>query len=201
MENATLMNVAFFDAEYTALSADDRGVQEMIQCAFVIHQIGFSEFNKPVMMTKEPLYVYATYVHPLYNKKLSDYIMSLTGIKQTETDNGRELNTVISDLYNLCEIYDVRRIITWGPDRVLLKSNCDLIDCDRDKEKKLIRKFRDVSKRFSDALGYDYTLSQHRVCELFKIGEIGARHDAFSDAINLSSIVRKFCGEFYHMAI
>ena len=94
------INIAFFDSEFTATTAENRGIQELIQCAFIVHQIEMSSDSMLLSMTSTPLFEYSTYVKPTYNKTLSDYIKRLTGIKQKDVEEGKIFLDAINDLYD-----------------------------------------------------------------------------------------------------
>jgi inhibitor of KinA sporulation pathway (predicted exonuclease) len=196
MERTNTQCVAFFDAEFTARSAEDRGVQEMIQCAFIIHQVETSEDNLLVAMGDEPIFIYTAFVKPIYNQQLSDYIKELTGIKQEDVDSGHSFCQALDAMYLALKKYHVRKIFTWGPDRLLLKRNCDVLDCDKGKARSLCNMFCDVSKSLSDTCGYSNVISQHKMCQLFGITESGDHHNAYYDAVNLSKIIKEFCGQY-----
>jgi inhibitor of KinA sporulation pathway (predicted exonuclease) len=195
MGKTAIRNVAFFDAEFTAQSAKDRGVQEMIQCAFVVYRIEISDDNRLVSMTDEPIFVYTTFVRPIYNPQLSDYIKELTGISQEDIDSGKDFCDAIEDMYVALKKYRIKKIFTWGPDRFLLKGNCDVLDYNSIKAKTLCNRFYDVSKNLSDMCGYNNIISQHKMCQLFGISEVGEHHNAYYDAINLSKIIKEFYGQ------
>lgn len=195
MNNITTRNVAFFDAEFTAKSEKNRGVQEMIQCAFIVYQIEVSEDDKLISVDEQPLFTYNTFVRPIYNQELSDYIKELTGIKQDEVDSGKSFDDVICDVNSAINEWRVTDILTWGPDKLLFRNNCNVVNCDKRKSNYICRKFVDVSGKLSDYFGYDVVISQHKVCQLLGVEEIGNRHDAYSDAINLSQIIKELCGQ------
>lgn len=194
MDKTAIINLAFFDAEFTALSAHDRGVQEMIQCSLIVHQIEMSaETNRLLKMTDKPAVVYRAFVKPIYNTTLSEYIKDLTKIRQEDVDSGKRFHNVIDDIYNLCNEYKIKKVLTWGPDRALVKTNCSTSGYNTHKSRVLCGKFQDVSKLISSRLGYDLPISQHKACELLNIPEDGNAHDAYYDATNLSKIIKKFC--------
>lgn len=195
MAKKNIQHVAFFDAEFTADSAHDRGIQEMIQCALIVHEVELSEDNVLLSMTDAPVYTYKTFVKPRYNKKLSKYIKDLTGIIQSDVDAGKPFDVVLDDIYNIFNIYQIAHVMTWGPDKTMLKYNCIVLDCDKRKAKSIYNRFDDVSQRLSDFLGYNMALSQHRACQLLHIKEFGEMHDAYCDAVNLSKIIKEFCGQ------
>jgi inhibitor of KinA sporulation pathway (predicted exonuclease) len=95
----------------------------------------------------------------------------------------------------LTKDYDIDRIIVWGPDRGMLKHNFDVMDYSRSKARNLLNLFTDVSYDVSDLFGYDQPLSQHKVCQMMGIQEVGELHDAYADAQNLAQIIRGFCGK------
>jgi inhibitor of KinA sporulation pathway (predicted exonuclease) len=190
-------NIAFFDAEFTAITAEDRGIQEMIQCAFIVYEVCFSGDDKIVSIADSPSFVYNTFIRPTYNKELSDYIKGLTGISQENVDAGKDFCHVIDELYQAAKQYKIGHILTWGPDQILLKHNCDVLDYDNIKSKMLRKKFIDISKQMSDFLGYRVAISQHKTCQILGITEDGDQHDAYYDAINLSKIIKELCGQIH----
>lgn len=193
MDKTTVQNIAFFDAEFTADSAKDRGVQEMIQCAFLVYKIIVSEDRKLLSISDEPEYVYTTYTKPIYHKELSDYIKQLTGIKQDDVDNGKTFSNTMEDIEKAIKQYQIAKIIVWGPDKLMLKYNCAISGYHR--SNRMFKKFNDVSQKLSDFFGYELTVSQHKMCELLHITEIGDSHNAYYDALNLKQIIREFCGQ------
>ena len=193
----TTRNVAFFDAEFTAKSEKDRGVQEMIQCALIVCQVVVSEENKLISVADEPLFTYSAFVKPTYNKQLSEYIKELTGIRQGDVDAGKDYCEVVRDLYDAVKLFNIAEIWTWGPDKILFKNNCNVVDCDRRKTRVIHNRFKDVSIKMSDYFGYDVAIAQHKVCKLLGIDEIGNRHDACADAINLFRIFKELGGQIY----
>ena len=114
MNETTIFNIAFFDAEFTALSAHDRGVQEMIQCSLIVHQVESSvNCDQLLRMNDIPTVVYKTYVKPMYNSELSNYIKDLTGIKQEDVDNGKSFCDAIDDMYMLCSEYKIEKSVSY----------------------------------------------------------------------------------------
>lgn len=188
MDKINSQFIAFFDAEFTADSAYDRGIQEMIQCALIVHKV---EFNSNVILSisSQPVYTYTTFVKPTYNKQLSTYIRHLTGIQQSDVDNGRLFQKTLDEIYNILSEYKIKKVFTWGPDQLMIKNNCSVLEYSKKKARSIYNKFIDVSQIYSDLLGYDITLSQHKTCQIMHIKEFGEMHNAYNDAINLSQIV------------
>jgi inhibitor of KinA sporulation pathway (predicted exonuclease) len=195
MNNVNTRRIAFFDAEFTADTAKDRGIQEMIQCALVVHEIQITDERFLISMTEEPIHTYNTFVKPRYTKRLSKYIRDLTGIKQSDVNGGKDFDDVISDICDIINNYFIDDILTWGPDKTMLRYNCSVLSCDKQKVRMICNKINDVSQRFSDFLGYGTALSQHKACQMLHIKEFGEMHNAYCDAVNLSQIIRKFCGQ------
>jgi inhibitor of KinA sporulation pathway (predicted exonuclease) len=154
-----------------------------------------SDENKLADMAQEPIIVYQTFVKPVYNQHLSEYIQSLTGITQDKVDHGQKFQKVMSDIHGMIMKNNVKNILIWGPDKTLLRRNCDVLDCYNTHAKSICNRLRDVSKQLSDFFGYDATLSQHKVCQMLRIEEAGELHDAYCDALNLSRIIRAFYGQ------
>jgi inhibitor of KinA sporulation pathway (predicted exonuclease) len=195
MHNTTTYNIAFFDSEFTAKSATDRGVQEMIQCAFLVHTITLSEDAKIVNVSNHPIYIYNQFVQPTYNKSLSAYIKSLTGITQDDVDGGVNICVALGEINKAIRKYGIKHIITWGPDRILLRDNCEIIDFKTRDAKNIYCKFKDVSERISKYFDFQYTASQHKICEMLNIKEDGHQHNAYYDALNLAKIMQSFIGK------
>ena len=105
MNNVNTRRIAFFDAEFTADTAKDRGIQEMIQCALVVHEIQITDERFLISMTEEPIHAYNTFVKPRYTKRLSKYIRDLTGIKQSDVNGGKDFDDVISDICDIINNY------------------------------------------------------------------------------------------------
>lgn len=196
MDKTTTRNVAFFDAEFTAETAKDRGVQEMIQCAFIVHQVEVADDNTIITISEQPIFTYTTFIKPIYTQKLSDYIKELTGIMQEDVDSGCSFCDALDQMYGAIKKYRIKKVFTWGPDRLLIKGNCDVVSCNPFKSKILCNKFCDVSKNLSDVCGYSNVISQHKMCQLFGIDEVGDQHNAYYDAVNLSKIIKEFCGQY-----
>jgi len=195
MENKTeTINIAFFDAEYTARTADDRGMQEMIQCALLVCQLEISDDHKIVSFSAEPIYSFSSFVQPRYTPELSDYIMDLTSISQNDVEMGCSFSTAIDTFYDIINQYHVKKVLVWGPDLIILKRNCALQGIEPKKTRKLLARFKDVSLPLSQYAGYTKAISQHKMCEHLKVEEIGKEHDAYSDAFNLFQIARNLAG-------
>lgn len=195
MHNTTTYNIAFFDSEFTAKSATDRGVQEMIQCAFLVHEITLSEDKKIIGVSSSPIYVYNQFIQPTYNKSLSSYIKSLTGITQDDVNDGVDICVALNELNKAIKQYRIKHIITWGPDRILLRDNCKIIDFKLRDAKNIYCRFNDISERVSQYFNFTYTASQHKICEMLHIEEDGHQHNAYYDAINLAKIMKSFIGK------
>ncbi len=193
MSEITVKNIAVFDAEFTAKTAQDRGAQEMIQCALLIYQVRICDEGQRLLFVEEPIFTYKTFVKPKYNSKLSQYIQELTGIEQADVDGGKLFQDAMETIWQSVNKYDVRHIIIWGPDKMLVKNNCDILGVYNRHARSICGKFYDVSRELSHYLGYNVLLSQHKACELMQIDEIGQRHDAYADAMNLSKIVQECC--------
>jgi inhibitor of KinA sporulation pathway (predicted exonuclease) len=193
MRDVKNCNIAFFDAEFTARSERDRGIPEMIQCAFLIHKVAVSNDGSILCVDSMPLRTYTTFVQPVYAKQLSKYIQDLTGITQESVDNGQVFKEVIDTVYDLIKRYDVKMIVTWGPDRGMLKKNFYFCDYDRKRVDEILRLFEDVSFKVSQGYGYKYPISQSKMCEILNVKENGFHHDAYDDALNLSKIVKAIC--------
>ncbi len=167
--------VAFFDAEFTAKTAKDRGIPEMIQCAFLVYEV--SEYNdEKYIISDLPSYIYTTFVKPIYTKTLSEYIKQLTGISQKKVDQGQSFKKTIDDIYALVNKYEIRTIVTWGPDRGMLRKNLGYVDYDRKKSRCVLNLFQDISFDVSVSYGYDVPMSQSYFCEKLGIKEDGEHH-------------------------
>lgn len=177
--------VAFFDAEYTARSNTDKGIQEMIQCALYI-----SRYEEDGQWTE--LAEYVSYVKPLYVPTLSEFIIDFTGIQQEDVDNAKLFTSAINEIYELCKKYKVSKIYVWGPDKMVLKYNMELTRAPYRRSKILLSKIEDVSERVSTSLGFNYILSQVNACEELQITPNGKPHDAGRDAQSLRQIMYKY---------
>lgn len=190
MNNITTCNVAFFDSEFTALSKKNRGIQEMIQCSLIVCEAMVSSNKISDVVIEKPLFVYSQFIKPIYNPKLSDYIIKLTGIKQDSVDNGISLKQAIDEIYDVLQKYNIRRIVTWGPDKMMLRRNLDLIECDRLKSQNIIDTIVDISYDVSKSYGHNVAIAQHQMCKTLKIKEFGYLHNAYSDALNLAQLFK-----------
>mgnify|MGYP003290551956 CR=1 FL=1 len=191
MSDMITKQIAFFDAEYTADSAKDRGQQEMIQCALLVFDATFSTNKQITSINSQPNLIYQTFVRPTINKRLSEYIRDLTGIKQQQVDDGVSIQEALLDIANILRSLKIKKILTWGPDWKLLKDNCKLIGCCNKDAKRLLRGLDDVSMIISQELGFEHAISQHKACELLDIKEDGRLHDAYDDAMNLYKVLTK----------
>ena len=190
MEKLLKQNIAFFDSEFTSNSLKDRGIQELIQCALIICTVTSTDDNKPIEIS-EPIFEYKTFVKTNYNKELSDYIKGLTGITERDVSSGESFNSVMEMLKQIVEEYEVKTIVVWGPDQMLLRHNCTLNGYEKKKMKKTFDKFKDVSVKISKAYGYKCSTSQKQICEDLKLKMDGQAHDAYYDALNLSKMISK----------
>ena len=188
--------IAFFDAEFTANTSKDRGLQEMIQCALIIYNASIDDDKMHIIdMDNEALYTYTTYVHPNYNHTLSQYIKQLTHIKQSDIENGKSAEIVFNELLSVCEQYNVQVICTWGPDKSIVKNNCAIIGLDKNVSNKLCDYFTDISLFVSRHLDCPKIVSQHKACKLSYVKEDGRNHNAYNDALNLSNLTKKILSE------
>ena len=191
MMNKEKYYVAFFDAEFTAKTAKDRGIPEMIQCAFLIYEV-CSQDNKYIL-SEDAIATYTTFVKPVYTKKLSEYIKELTGIAQKTVDEGKAFKETINDMHKLIKEYDVQSIITWGPDHGMLKKNFWFLGYDRKKAKEILNLFDDISLRMSKRYGYETPISQSNMCQILNVDEYGEHHNAYDDTVNLVKIIKEIC--------
>lgn len=195
MNNTTICNVAFFDAEFTARTAKDRGIPEMIQCAFLVYSVTVSEHGDLLDIAPAPIKTYQTFVKPIYMNMLSEYIKELTGITQKNVDDGKKFKEAIDDIYNFIRQYNLKMIVTWGPDKGMLKKNFYFQNYDRRKVGEILDLFNDVSFKLSQMYGYGYPISQSNMCKLLNVKENGTHHDAYNDAVNLSRIIKAICNK------
>lgn len=183
-------NIAIFDAEFTAVSDKYRGIQEMIQCALYVHEASLSD-NGTLIISKHPICELKKYVKPMYTRELTEYIMDLTGISQEMVDNGDPFKSTMDDIFNIIKLHDVKKIFTWGPDKYTIKANCTMTGYDKKKAETISDLIFDVSVIVSGMFGYDTAISQHKVCEILNVKEVGEMHDAKSDAKNLCNLIRE----------
>lgn len=184
--------IAFFDAEFTANTAKDRGLQEIIQCALFIFTAVLDDENETIVRIDDtPLLTYTSFVKPNYTHNLSQYIKKLTHIKQQDVENAKSAACVFEELLNLCKDYGVNTIYTWGPDKAIIKNNCSIINIDRTISNELCSYFSDLSQFVSNHLGHQKILSQHQACKALNVTEDGHNHNAYSDASNLSKLTKK----------
>lgn len=195
MSDERTINIAFFDSEFTATSANNRGMQEMIQFALVIYECEKSGDDIVVRFSEDPIYTYSEFVKPTYQLKLSDYIKKLTGIKQDDVNDGATMSEAIDTIYNAIVKNNVKRTFVWGPDEMMLRKNFGIIEHDKKKTNKILRTMKDVSSDISKAYGFETPVSQHKMCELLKVEEKGRAHDAYYDALNLFRILNSFSGK------
>lgn len=177
--------VACFDAEYTARSETDKGIQEMIQCAMLIFRV--DENYQWHFIDK-----YVDFVRPIYIPKLSDFIMQFTNIKQEDVDGAELFTVAVENIYKLVKKHNVDKIFVWGPDKPVLKYNMELTNYPIRKSKMLLERIYDVSGEISQGMGLDYILSQNHACQELEITPIGHQHDAYCDAENLQLVLEKF---------
>ena len=164
MKNEKNCSIAFFDAEFTAKTAKDRGIPEIIQCAFLIYRVKVSESGDLLDIAKVPIKTYQAFVKPIYTTQLSDYIKELTGISQQSVDDGISFKEVIDDIYSLVQKYHIDSIVTWGPDKGMLKKNFYFSDYNKKRAAQILNLFDDISFKISKMFGYEYPISQSNMC-------------------------------------
>lgn len=185
-------NIMIFDAEYTAETEKERGIQELIQCAFKIIPAIFENNNiKNIELTSQ--YENSFYVKPKYNKQLSTYISSLTGIYEKDLEDAVNFDDTIRFLTDICNQYNITKILTWGPDKIHLKYNCNIIGIDKQTTRNICNKFIDIAPKISYILGFQTPLSQCCACELLNVEQQGIEHNATYDVQNLTQLLSKFC--------
>ena len=178
--------IAVFDAEYTALTEKNRGLQEVIQFAIIV-----MAYNRKTKTLQE-VYQVQQFVQPSKHKKLSKHIKRLTKIKQEDIDHGIEFDKFLYDLQSIVDQFKIKRIYTWGPDAILLQKNLiwahpELLST---ATKNLMKMFTDVSLTISRLLhSTNKILPQKEACARFGVEEQGDHHDAYSDAYNLSQLL------------
>lgn len=193
MKNEKNCSIAFFDAEFTAKTAKDRGIPEIIQCAFLIYRVKVSESGDLLDIAKVPIKTYQAFVKPIYTTQLSDYIKELTGISQQSVDDGISFKEVIDDIYSLVQKYHIDSIVTWGPDKGMLKKNFYFSDYNKKRAAEILNLFDDISFKISKMFGYEYPISQSNMCKHLHLEESGVHHDAYNDAVDLARIIQAIC--------
>lgn len=191
MQDSQRKYVAFFDAEYTADNQDNKGLQEMIQCSLLVYEADINKNGSVVSISSEIKDSFVSYIKPIYNKELSEYIIKLTGIQQSSVSSGVSITKALDSLLRLVKSYDIKTIYVWGPDAFILKENMRFVDYDINKSNAILSPISDVSEKVSNAMGFSKVLSQSAACILSGIEQDGRSHDAFSDSKNLVKIVTK----------
>ncbi len=183
---------AFFDAEYTCFMEKDtffdrKHTGELLSVGLVICDKKFNLVR-----------TYYSPIHPLYNKKLTDYCKELTGLTQKEIDEAPSYEAVFQELYLLFQEYPVKEIFTWGNDAHTLRH-------DIEKNHKFVaRRFRkiagllqDITKRLTRQIygkGITLSLSDMKyICGM----EHCTAHNALEDAKDLYRITRCCLQERY----
>lgn len=193
MTTTKKMNVAFFDGEFTCHTNENRGIQELIQGSILVFAIEV-ENNVLVQMSEEPIWEMSEYLKPKYSKRLSNYIKQLTGISQSDVDKGGDFCHMMDAILTKINELNVSRIFVWGPDAHLINYNCKIRGYNANKRLELTEKFIDISDSVSKEQELTKKASQHAMCNIMNIQEIGQAHDAKSDAYNLSQVFRHYCG-------
>ena len=103
------------------------------------------------------------------------------------------LQNAFDNLTKINEL-NVSRIFVWGPDAHLINYNCKIRGYNANKRLELTEKFIDISDSVSKEQELTKKASQHAMCNIMNIQEIGQAHDAKSDAYNLSQVFRHYCG-------
>ena len=178
--------IAVFDAEYTAKTNECKGIQEMIQCALLIFSL---DKNENGQFLSDSVEKYTVYTKTQYNKKLSDFIISLTGIQEQNVSDGENLNDVMDKIISYLEKYEIESVFVWGPDSKILSYNLELIDYPRKKAMQFLDKIVDISKTVSRSLNSKRTLSQLKACKMCKLKSVGKNHNAPDDALNLAALI------------
>ena len=75
-----------------------------------IISVGFVVFNDRYEIKQS----YKTFVKPVKNAVLTDYCKNLTGISQTDVDNGKKCSDVFSEIFDICKKYCINIILTFG---------------------------------------------------------------------------------------
>ena len=185
MQIETNTVIACFDAEYTARSETDKGIQEMIQCALIVYQI--DEKNNWHEIEK-----YVSFVKPMQIPKLSEFIIQFTNIHQEDVDTAPLFTVVADEIYQIIKKYKVESIYVWGPDKPVLKYNMELTSYPIWKSRQILKKMYDISTMISVGLGVDYIMSQAHACAELEIQPLGQQHNAYDDARNLQQVMQKY---------
>ena len=185
MQIETNTVVACFDAEYTARSETDKGIQEMIQCALIVCEIDANGHWRKIDE-------YVKFVKPMYVPKLSEFIVQFTNIQQEEVDNAPLFTVVAEEIYQIIKKHKIETIYVWGPDKPVLKYNMELTSFPIWKSRQILRRICDVSNMVSTGLGVDYIMSQTHACEELDIQPQGPQHNAYNDAQNLQQVMQKY---------
>ena len=193
MFDRDVKTVAFFDAEFTSKSdGQNRGEQELIQYAILIYKV--IEKHGHTTLSNDPIFEATSFVKPSMKPVLSKYIKKLTKITQQDVDEGKPLISAVDDIYHALKKYNTRDVYVWGPDRLVLRTNLLLSKSDTDNSRFVCGKFKDLSRKISQKLGYDRPITQHAASEKLHLAEIGSKHNAYYDALNLAQIYRQmFC--------
>jgi 3'-5' exoribonuclease 1 len=111
------MNYIILDLEATCWS--DRSIKHQNE----IIEIGALKINE----RQEVLGEFNAFIKPKMHPIISDFCTELTSITQTEIDNARDYNSVISDFWSWIELDEEYLLCSWGfYDKSQFKKDCEL---------------------------------------------------------------------------
>ena len=182
------MNIAFFDAEYNNADFRKNSLEETIQVGFII-------CDESKLLQRKEDYVlnkYMTFVKPTLTKKLSKYVKKVTNITQKQIDEGVTFKEAYSNILNLIEEYDIKKIYVWGSDKPIIIKEFIL------HRKEFTNKQRKIIPRIMEDLSYDISkkidkdqISLQNIAYIYSV-KPQKSHDALDDALTLMEVYKKY---------
>ncbi|PIR82618.1 hypothetical protein COU20_01500 [Candidatus Kaiserbacteria bacterium CG10_big_fil_rev_8_21_14_0_10_59_10] len=191
-ENQSRLKVKFpaefilFDFEYTAWEkSDERNWSGPGEHREII-QIGAIKVSATTLSETDSL---LDYVRPEKNPELSDFIIQLTGITQTDIESrGIPFSQALKKLE---EFIGGLRAYCWGRDIEVLKENCELLQVSTSLSSDHLTNLRPLMAPIFLNLGVDIdAYSSGTLIQAFEDEPLLKAHDALNDMRNLLSAIR-----------
>lgn len=192
------MNYGFLDIEMTCDGKQENGKfiddgrmkrsqREIISVGFVVCN---DEYN---VITN-----YSSFVKPVRNTVITEYCTNLTGITQSNADNGKKCNNAFRDIRKMCYKFSVNYIFTFGnADSFGIRSTV----WRNKKQKEDVSNLCAVLKRIVDIEpiilkkqefeNYKKRPGLSKIADMLNVTIKGERHNALNDAFTLCEVCRK----------
>ncbi len=182
----------FFDAEYTCYMESDHFFDKKHSGELLSVGVIICDKNYNFVQS------YYSPVRPIYNRRLTGYCKSLTGLTQAEIDAAPSYDEVFQKLVELFQEYPVRELYTWGNDAHTLFHDIE------QNHKNVARKYkrvagllRDITKQLTRRVfgkGMSLSLSDMKyICGM----EPDTVHNAKADAMDLYRVTKSCLQETY----